>query len=210
MSILGALFGGSKSKSGSENRAFPQLQQQLTPAIGTGTNALNQLGGELSGGFDQFKRNSGFNFALGEGLEDVAGANAARGTLNSGIAGKGYQRYATGLTNQFYNNYLGQLGQTSGLGLQAANTLTGAGQQSTSSGKSQNGILPTLFSDRRLKEDVVRIGKLDNGLPLYSYRMVGKHERQIGLMADEVAQVHPEAVKQHGDYLTVDYEQAVK
>ncbi len=53
-----------------------------------------------------------------------------------------------------------------------------------------------LFSDRRLKDDIKRVGKLDNGLRVYSYRYKDDPEemRRIGLMADEVEDVHPEAV----------------
>lgn len=53
-----------------------------------------------------------------------------------------------------------------------------------------------LFSDRRLKDDIKPVGKLDNGLRVYSYRYKDDPEeiRRIGLMADEVEDVHPEAV----------------
>lgn len=49
-------------------------------------------------------------------------------------------------------------------------------------------------SDRRAKEDISPVGKLDNGLTVYRYRMKGDPRFQIGLMADEVDDVHPEAV----------------
>ncbi len=58
------------------------------------------------------------------------------------------------------------------------------------------GTLFGLFSDRRLKDDIKRVGKLDNGLRVYSYRYKDDPEnvRRIGVMADEVEDVHPEAV----------------
>lgn len=49
-----------------------------------------------------------------------------------------------------------------------------------------------MFSDRRLKRDVVRIGELRNGLPIYEYTIFGRRER--GVMADEVERVFPAAV----------------
>ena len=49
-------------------------------------------------------------------------------------------------------------------------------------------------SDRRLKTDIQRVGTLDNGLPVYSYRYKVGGPVHIGLMADEVRHVHPEAV----------------
>lgn len=52
-----------------------------------------------------------------------------------------------------------------------------------------------MFSDRRLKSDVVCIGALPNGLPLYEYEIFG--ERHRGVMADEVEKIIPEAIVQH-------------
>ncbi len=49
-------------------------------------------------------------------------------------------------------------------------------------------------SDRRLKTDIRRIGTADNGLPIYCYRYRGEITPHIGFMADEVEQIHPEAV----------------
>lgn len=60
------------------------------------------------------------------------------------------------------------------------------------------------FSDRRLKSEVVRIGTHNLGIGLYEYTIFG--ERQIGVMADEVETVMPEAVHLHGSgYKMVDY-----
>lgn len=57
------------------------------------------------------------------------------------------------------------------------------------------GMNPLMWSDRRLKSDVERIGTTAHGLPLYEYTIFG--ERQHGLMADEVEQVMPAAVITH-------------
>jgi hypothetical protein len=66
-----------------------------------------------------------------------------------------------------------------------------------------------LASDRRLKQDVKRIGTADNGLPIYSYRYKAGGPVQIGFMADEVAQIRPDAVADiGGGFLGVDYEKA--
>ena len=66
------------------------------------------------------------------------------------------------------------------------------------------------WSDRRLKTDIVRVGTLDNGLPVYSYRLKGEDHFQIGVMAQEVAEVRPEAiVRDSSGFMKVDYEKAV-
>ena len=68
-----------------------------------------------------------------------------------------------------------------------------------------------LFSDRRLKTAIRRIGELANGLPVYAFRYIWSPVEQIGLMADEVARVHPEAVFEGpAGFATVNYEMAVK
>ncbi|RDJ12416.1 tail fiber domain-containing protein [Rhizobium grahamii] len=67
-----------------------------------------------------------------------------------------------------------------------------------------------LKSDRRLKDDIKRVGSLDNGLPVYSFRYKEGGTIQIGLMSDDVRETHPEAVFEHSDgFDRVDYEQAV-
>ncbi len=66
------------------------------------------------------------------------------------------------------------------------------------------------WSDRRLKTDIKRVGTLDNGLGVYSYRLKGENHYQIGVMAQEVAEVHPEAiVHDPSGFMKVDYQRAV-
>lgn len=65
------------------------------------------------------------------------------------------------------------------------------------------------YSDRRLKTDIVRVGQLDNGLPVYSYRYKAGGPFEIGLIAQDVAEVHPEAVRNVNGALAVDYARAV-
>ncbi len=64
-------------------------------------------------------------------------------------------------------------------------------------------------SDRRAKTDITRVGELDNGLPVYSFRYKEGGPFQIGLMADEVEKVHPEAVVEINGVKYVRYDQAV-
>ncbi len=54
------------------------------------------------------------------------------------------------------------------------------------------GMLP--FSDRRVKENIKRVGTLDNGLPVYAYNYLWDKTTVVGVMADEVELLHPEAV----------------
>jgi hypothetical protein len=71
--------------------------------------------------------------------------------------------------------------------------------------------LPLMMSDRRAKTDIETVGKLDNGLPVYRFRYKDGGPMQIGLMADDVEGIHPEAVVMGGDgFKRVNYAQAVR
>lgn len=50
------------------------------------------------------------------------------------------------------------------------------------------------FSDKRLKKNIKKIGKTNDGQNLYKYEYKGSNEPQIGLMAGEVEKKHPDAV----------------
>lgn len=59
-------------------------------------------------------------------------------------------------------------------------------------------------SDRRLKSKVVPVGYHPVGVPLYAYDIAGR--REVGVMADELAEVMPEAVAVGSDgYQRVNY-----
>ncbi len=67
------------------------------------------------------------------------------------------------------------------------------------------------YSDRRLKDDIKRVGTLDNGLPVYVFRYKGGDGPMLGLMADEVEAVNPEAVVTHrSGFKMVHYGRAVR
>jgi hypothetical protein len=52
----------------------------------------------------------------------------------------------------------------------------------------------SVFSDRRLKENVERVGEMADGLGVYEYDYVWGGDRQRGVMADEVADLRPWAL----------------
>ena len=61
-------------------------------------------------------------------------------------------------------------------------------------------------SDIRLKENISPVGRLDNGLTVYRFNYIGSPQVQIGLIAQEVRDVKPEAVIVGDDgYLRVNY-----
>jgi len=62
-------------------------------------------------------------------------------------------------------------------------------------------------SDARLKRDIVALGRLSNGLNIYRFRYVGQNQFYVGVMAQEVEAIVPDAVAPGSDgYLQVDYD----
>jgi hypothetical protein len=59
----------------------------------------------------------------------------------------------------------------------------------------------------RLKHDVALLGRLDNGLGLYRFRYLWSETVYVGVMAQEVALLRPDAVVRGtlDDYLRVGY-----
>lgn len=62
-----------------------------------------------------------------------------------------------------------------------------------------------LASDRRLKRDIRRIGETEGGVPLYEFRYRAGGPLQIGVMAQDVEHIVPEAVAEIGGWKHVDY-----
>lgn len=62
-----------------------------------------------------------------------------------------------------------------------------------------------MLSDRRTKEDIKKVGSLDDGTNLYKFRYKGDGEAKIGVMAQEVETTHPEAVADAGGVKIVNY-----
>ena len=88
---------------------------------------------------------------------------------------------------QQFNNSMNQLMVL----LQTAGGVTQPVVASSSESSQKPNIMP-MFSDRRLKTDVIKVGTTVGNLPLYSYTIFNRGD--IGVMADEVAAVMPEAV----------------
>lgn len=106
-----------------------------------------------------------------------------------------------GLVNENYNQKLGAYNQQ----MQNSQGIMGG---LFGLGSSLIKALP--FSDRRVKQDIKRIGTADNGLAIYSYRYAWGGPVQIGFMADEVAKIRPDAVvTDETGFNRVDYERAV-
>lgn len=165
------------------------------------SNAILQGGNEQSRMFnlDMTARNQGINeynqqrqqpfnelaaYLQGQPIFQAPSASQAQYQVApADVAGNIYQNYNA--ANQAYQNNL--------------NGMYGIGSAALTAG------IPLMFSDRRLKRDVRRIGKLASGLALYAYRYLWSSAVNVGAMADEVRRKFPAAVTRIGAYDMVDY-----
>jgi hypothetical protein len=100
-------------------------------------------------------------------------------------------------------NILGatQMGYDAALG--AANAQNAAFGNLLGAG-AQLGSAAFMFSDRRLKSNLKRVGTHSIGVGIYDYTMMGMPQR--GVIAQEVERVRPDLVKRHASgYLMVNY-----
>lgn len=99
-------------------------------AYGDATGA-NGLAGQARAR-QNFQSDPGYGFQMDQGLQALQRTHAAAGNLNSGNADTDTLRYATGLADQSYGNYVSRLapylGQQSGAVQGAAGVATGLGQ----------------------------------------------------------------------------------
>jgi len=157
--------------------------------------------------------NASTGIALGASGQGIAGGQTAIGNtigINSAI------NQSTQTANQGWGS-VGQLGVSKyGADVSAFNAANAANATSSAGLGSALGTLGAAYiskgSDIRIKQDVVQVGKLDNGLNLYSYqykpeyRDTWGHGIQIGVMAHEVEEFDPSAVSIHTDgYKVVNY-----
>lgn len=174
-------------------------------SVGNAANGV-AAGGGAQQGYQNYLQQAGYQPAMTALSRNITGQGAASGLLNSGSTAKALQTQGANLNNSYFNNYLQQLSGLSGLGTQAGGLIANTGQTSsgTSSGGSPStlgsvastvGGIASLFSDRRLKTDIVKIGEYPDGLGRYTYRYLARGAKRFeGVMADEVRKLRPWAL----------------
>jgi hypothetical protein len=126
------------------------------------------------------------------GLEGQIGAAQAGANLASGQA----LSSVFNLPAQFLGAQYGA-GQTPGFG----GLFSGGG----GGGAMDIPMEGSAFSDRRLKTSIHRISTRPDGLGVYEFEYIWGGGKHIGLMAQEVLGIYPDAVGSVGGYYTVDY-----
>jgi len=99
--------------------AFNQSQNLL--GVGDGSPEAQAA---ARGGFQNYLNSAGYKTQLDSGIDALNSNAAARGMLKSGATLKATQRFGAGLGQQYFNNYIGQLNQQAGYGMQADQNLS--------------------------------------------------------------------------------------
>lgn len=191
----GLLLSGAQLK---DSQAFGQGVAQssaLQPFLGQLDNlaSLGENAGAITGNAGSNASNGIASDLLAGGQAQAAGTVGAANALTSGLQGGlnsallGYQLY-----NQNNNSAM-------------PSTLdTGALNSTLNSGLSWDGS-NYQYSDVRTKTDIERVGKTDDGLPIYIYRYKSGGPMQMGIMAQDVEKVIPDAVVTVNGLKMVDY-----
>ena len=170
-------------------------------------NAGNTTANTLAGMQQNYLANQGQGVSAAQSALDAQnyGANA---TLAAEAQRRGIPFQALSL--------LAQIGvPIAGLGTQSTGTTTGTqqmagAQQFGTIASGINNLLRFVPSDERLKEDIVAVGALFDGTPVYRYRYKGAPACHIGLLAQDVERTTPTAVIEINGYKAVDYRAATE
>jgi len=124
-----------------QQRQYDQTRADQAPWRTAGAGALSKLAGlygvDTGNGaakvpnsqlYDEFRATPGYGFQMSEGLKAVDRGAAARGLLGSGAAVKGEERFAGGLADTTYGQYVNQLQALAGVGQTATQATSQAGQ----------------------------------------------------------------------------------
>lgn len=226
----------STSETGNLNReavtgAFMPWVSQGGNSLGMAANIMG-LGGDAarSDALNDWWGSSGGDFMLNQGLDQVDAMYRSRGLGQSGAAMKAMEDYRGGLASTKMSEAMGNLFNISQQGLGAGGLVTDAGRYSTSRSQSEGsssedtggfgGFLGSIFSsipgisDPRAKTNIEKLGELPDGLGIYAFDYLPIPEltdyipegRQVGVMANEVADLRPWALgpEIHG-YQSVNY-----
>ena len=213
-----ALLGAGQQGYGQQMGAAQQMQNLGKDVYGQNL----QTGQAVQGlGQQQFGQGTGIaqilsglaqqGYGMGAGTSQALG-NLGAGAQQAGLAGAQAQMGA-GATEQqtqqaglqaMYNQFMQERGYPFQIAQFLSNIATGTGALSG------NTTTTTMASDRRLKENVQKVGETHDGQPIYRYNFKGDPRTQIGLMAQEVEKDHPEAVDDSRGYKRVDYKKATE
>jgi hypothetical protein len=198
-SATGGLRGGNMQAALAQFR--PQMLQEALDQQYARLGGLTALGQQSAAGVGGAGMQTGRDVA---GLLQQQGAARAGGALGraapfASLLQMPAQMYGMGVG-------MGRIPFPSFGGAQAAFSQTGLGSSGFGTGLAYgNQDIGQFVSDRRLKTDITRLSTRSDGLGVYQFRYVWGGPLHIGLMAQEVQPLYPDAVLHRDGYLMVDY-----
>ena len=185
-SVISGLRSNNYTQALSAAQADRAAALQAAGMMGTDTSGTSATSGTSQGvSAQQSQGTSASNTATTGSSQSVANAltqSSVRGSQSSASSGAG-----TGASNSTTEQGMG-IGSMAGMGLMAL----------------------SMFSDKRVKEDIEPVGKSFDGQTIYKYRYKGDPKTQIGFIAQDVERHHPEAVGSVNGVKTVNYDSATK
>jgi hypothetical protein len=185
----------------------PYFQSSVNDALGM---ARSSFAGQYGGAAGNNLGNSGYQEGLARTLGQVA-TNAYSNAYGQERQNQlGAVPYAASLPYANVAGYESALAPGLSFGTQTQSG-TGQNEQPYFQNNTANTLgalaggagLFKMFSDRRLKSNIVKVGDHPKGFGVYEYDIFG--QRQRGVMADEVEKIIPEAVSELAGYKVVDY-----
>lgn len=220
--------------------AASQVQANFTSLQPQFQDQLSQLKGSQSGnpyassnGGAEARLRGQFGNTLGQISSGIYGQSygQALGATQADLArqlqaGQASGALSTQQLGQVIPSVIGAGGQsTYGTSNQTGNTAYTGQQQGTTTGHSTTtstdspfdigtdlaaGAMKLPFSDERVKSNIERVGKTDDGQPIYTYNKFGSPFKEMGLLAQDVERKHPHAVGEISGIKTVDLDAATK
>jgi hypothetical protein len=204
---------GQDYASGEYGAAYNRALTEYNAQVGRADTSYNRLAGQAgigqtaTGQLSNAAGQAGSNVSniIGQGAQLQGQALGAAGQARaSGYVGQAnaFNQGISGLTNMYFQNeFLNRAYPQNNLNSSIYanspyNNLQDPG------GMAQTNIG---FSDRRLKTNIHRISTRPDGLGVYKFEYIWGGGDQIGLMAQEVQNVYPEAIGEIDGFLTVDY-----
>ena len=224
--VLGNLFGGTNADKQAADSVFSAFSDRYEPIFERQTDnlqdrlvnqgipvgseaysrAMNDLAQTQNDAYQQaaYQSVQAGQQARNNEIQNSLGIFSAFNPL-SGYTGSSAQ----GSTGIYDNYYQGQLNAYNANKANAQAGALGLLNGITAGANAASGLLGSLFSDARIKENLRPVGQLFNGLTVYAFNFPGEAVTRIGLVAQEVQQVVPEAVSQSDEgLLMVDYDLA--
>ena len=213
---LGTQFAGLGSDLATQRQALDASQQAR--ALQALQGGMGLMTGGL--GLEQGQQQLGLSALQGAYIPQAAMLSALSPAVNiASLADVARRQQGEYNLEAALANLQGQVGQRAGLASLYSGMFSGAGGLLSGIGAGASDVISELikrYSDVFLKTNIEPVGKLPNGINLYTWDWTEKGKElagdtpTYGVLAQEVQQIIPEAVTrgEHG-YLTVDYSKLI-